>query len=287
MSTSTEIVLLSVDVSVTPQTGGSVLVKEVKVDMEGGKMIPLQSSGEKVLKRYDVMTLLFRYERYGGNAGRKMVSTSATMVPLLSDSEETSPTITSLWNKVLDIPNLNPRLSTVGSQRAVSMIMSPPAGSRHSPKSSLSTKSRGIPSHIRTQTLSDIPSRPTSMISTAESPNLSITVRVPSTGVDPGEEFNVDIQVVNRATRPIKLALHVDSGQAHFQTQKRTSRTDKLLPRVPFSTSLHHHPDTPHNTIMTESEAREFYLREKEGRQVKGIIALNVEGKIGYLLEWI
>jgi hypothetical protein len=276
--TSTEIVLLSVDLSVTPHTGGSVLVKEVNVDVEGGTIVPLQQIGEKVLKRYDVMTLLFRYERYGGDAGRKMVSTSATMAPLLSESEETSPKISSLWNKILDIPSLNPKLAVAGSQRAVSMIMSPATGARHSPKPSLSGK-RGV--HARGQTLTEVPTRPISTLSAGESPNLSITVQIPSSGVNPGEEFTVDIQVVNRATRPIKLALHVDSGQAHFRTQSRgPNRSDKLLPRVPLSSTLPT-PTSPQKTLMTDIEARAFYLRQKETRQGKGIIALGVEGKIG------
>ena len=202
-SISTEIVLLSVDLSVTPHAGANVLVKDVKVEMGGGKITPLQELQDTILKRYDVLTLLFRYERYGGEGGRKTVSTSATMIPLLSDSEESSPIITSLWNKILDIPNLSPSVSqfTAPTQRAVSQIMTPSDSSRHSPKPSIAAKARGISTaQGRIQTLNDPPLRPmSSTTSTSEVPNLSIIVKVPSEGVTPNEEFAVDIQVVNRA----------------------------------------------------------------------------------------
>ena len=283
-SISTEIVLLSVDLSVTPHAGADVLVKDVKVEMGGGKITPLQELQDTILKRYDVLTLLFRYERYGGEGGRKTVSTRATMVPLLSDSEESSPTITSLWNKILDIPNLSPSLSqfTAPTQRAASQIMSPSNSSRNSPKPSIAGKPRGISTaHGRTQTLNDYPLRPlSSTISTLEVPNISITVTVPSEGVAPNEEFTVDIQVVNRANRPIKLALHIDSGQSHFRSQHRVSRTEKVLPRVPVSASLVQ-PTEPARTTLTEIEAQEYFLREQETRKGKPIIALTVDGKIG------
>ena len=283
-SISTEIVLLSVDLSVTPHAGADVLVKDVKVEMGGGKVTPLQEIQDTLLKRYDMLTLLFRYERYGGEGGRKMVSTSATMIPLLSDSEESSPIITSLWNKILDIPNLSPSLSqiTAPTQRTASQIVAPSNSSRHSPKSSITGKSRGISTaHGRVQTLNDSPLRPMSSATTStEVPNLSITVKVPSKGVAPNEEFTVDIQVVNRANRPIKLALHVDSGQSHFRSQPRVSRTDKVLPRVPVSASSVQ-PTEAAGTNFTEIEAQEYFLRQQESRKGKPILALTVEGKIG------
>ena len=282
-SISTEVVLLSVDLSVTPHAGANVLVKDVKVEMGGGKVTPLQGLQHTILKRYDVLTLLFRYERYGGEGGRKIVSTSATMIPLLSDSEESSPAITSLWNKVLDIPNPSPTLSqfTVPTQRAVSQTMAPSNNPRDSPRPSITGKSRGVSaSHSRAQNLNDSLRPMSSTTSRSEAPNLSITVKVPSQGVTPNEEFSVDIQVVNRANRPFKLALHVDSGQSHFRSQSRVSRTDKVLPRVPLS-AAHVSQTEPAGTNLTEIEAREYLLREQESRKGKPIIALTVEGKIG------
>jgi hypothetical protein len=283
-SISTETVLLSVDLSVTPHAGADVLVKDIKVEMGGGKVTPLQELQDIILRRYDVLTLLFRYERYGGEGGRKTVSTRVTMIPLLSDSEESSPIISSLWNKVLDIPNLSPSVSQfiAPTQRAVGQIMSPSDSSRNSPKPSITGNPRGISTaHGRVQTLNDPSLRPvSSTTSTLEVPHLSITVKVPSEGVTPNEEFTVDIQVVNRSNRPIKLALHVDSGQSHFRPQPRVSRTDKVLPRVPVSASLVQ-PTEPAGTDLTEFEAQEYFLREQELRKGKPIIALIVEGRIG------
>ena len=274
-SISAEIVLLSVDLSVTPHASASVIVKNIKVEMGGGKVTPLQEVQNIVLKRYDVLTLLFRYERFGGEGGRKTVSTSATMIPLLSDSEEMSPTITSLWNKVLDIPSMRPTVSPPFTQRAVSQIMSS-SNSRHSPKPSITGKPRGVSAlHGRAQTLNN----PVSSI--FEVPNLSITVKVPSKGVTPNEEFTIDIQVVNRANRPIKLALYIDSGQTHFRSQSQVSRTDKVLPRVPKTASLTQPAETRGKNLLTETEAREYFLQEQEIRKGKPIIALTVEGKIG------
>lgn len=281
---SAEIVLLSVDLSVTPHANASVLVKNIKVEMGGGTIAPLQDVKEATLRRYDVLTLLYRYERYGGDGGRKTVSTSATMIPLLSNSAETSPQITSLWNKVLDIPNLNP-LSQMAAptQRAVSQILTPPNSARHSPKPSTG-KPRTAPTHGRAQTVIDLPTRPVPSVASIsfEPPNLSITVQVPSSGVKPNEEFPVEIQLVNRAYRPMKLALHVDSGQAHFRTQSRATRMDKLLPRVPMSATLAQPTEPERNNVMTEAEVRGYFLREHELRKGKPIIALTVEGKIGY-----
>ena len=283
---SAEIVLLSVDLSVTPHANASVLVKEIKVEMGGGTVTPLQDVQEATLRRYDVLTLLYRYERYGGEGGRKTVSTSATMIPLLSNSAETSPQITSLWNKILDIPNLNPLSQMAGpTQRAVSQIMTPPNSARHSPKPSITGKPRVAPTHGRAQTVIDLPTRPipSTGLFTSEPPNLSITVQVPSKGVNPNEEFAVEIQVVNRANRPMKLALHVDSGQAHFRSQSRGTRTDKLLPRVPMSATLAQPTEPDRSNVMTEAEVREYFMREHGLRKGKPIVALTVEGKIGYV----
>jgi hypothetical protein len=283
---SAEIVLLSVDLSVTPHANASVLVKEIKVEMGGGTVTPLQDVQEATLRRYDVLTLLYRYERYGGEGGRKTVSTSATMIPLLSNSAETSPQITSLWNKILDIPNLNPLSQMAGpTQRAVSQIMTPPNSARHSPKPSITGKPRVTPTHGRAQTVIDLPTRPipSTGLFTSEPPNLSITVQVPSKGVTPNEEFPVEIQVVNRANRPMKLALHVDSGQAHFRSQSRGTRTDKLLPRVPMSATLAQPTEPDRSNVMTEAEVREYFMREHGLRKGKPIVALTVEGKIGYV----
>jgi len=92
----------------------------------------------------------------------------------------------------------------------------------------------------------------------------------------------VEIQVVNRANRPMKLALHVDSGQAHFRSQSRATRTDKLLPRVPMSATLAQPTEPDRSNVTTEAEVREYFLREHELRKGKPIVALTVEGKIGY-----
>lgn len=282
-SINTEIVLLSVYLSVTPHAGANVLIKDVKVEMAGGTIIPLQEVPSYVLKRYDVLTLLFRYERYGGDGMNKTVSTNITMVPLLSGIEETSPKITSLWNKTLDIPTINsspPVHFTSPTAHAVGQIMSVSSNrTSHSAKPSITGKPRGIATgHGRAHTVIDIPSRPTSMaISATEPPNLSITVTVPSGGTRPNEEFSVSIQVVNRATRPIKLAVHVDSSRVHQKTQSRTSRTDKNLPRAPSS-----QPNYNSNPgSFEDSEILELYHRERDARKGKGIIALSVEEKIG------
>jgi hypothetical protein len=280
-SISAEIVLLSVDMSVTPHAGASVLVKDIKVEMGEGKITPLQDYKEAILNRYDMLTLLFRYERYGGDGVRKRLSTTATMIPLLSDSEETSPKITSSWNRALDVPTAIHSVSQI-THRAVSQIMTPTSSSRHSPQPSITGKPGGVSTpHGRAQILSR-PSRPTSSTTLSETPNLSITVKVPSNGVNPNEEFAIDIQVVNRANRPIKLALHVDSGQTHFRTQPQLSRTDKVLPRVPTTSSVVQPTESPGNNLGTEAEAREYFLREQEKGRGKPIIALTVEGKIGY-----
>lgn len=279
-SISTEIVLLSVDMSVTPHAGASVLVKDIKVEMGGGKVTPLQECKEAILNRYDMLTLLFRYERYGGDEVRKRVSTTATMIPLLSTSEETSPKITSLWNKLLDVPSAIPSVSQI-TQRAVSQIMTPTNSSRHSPKPSITGKSRAVSTpHGRTQIHNDS-IRPTSSTTLSETPNLSITVKVPSNGVNPNEEFAIDIQVVNRANRPIKLALLIDSGLTHVRTQSQVSRADKVLPRIPTTSSFVQPTESPGKNLETEAEAREYFLREQEKLQGKPIIALTVEGKIG------
>jgi hypothetical protein len=282
-SLNTEIVLLSVYLSVTPHAGASVFIKDVNVEMGGGTVVPLQEVQSYVLKRYDVLTLLFRYDRYGGDGVNKIVSTSITMVPLLSGVEETSPKIKSLWNKTLDIPTLNPSPSihfTSPTAQAVGQVMSV-SNSRtsHSTKSSITGKPRGIPTgHGRAHTIVDIPSRPASIAtSMTETPNLSITVQIPPGGTKPNEEFSVSIQVVNRATRPIKLALHVDPGHAHSKAQSRMSRTDKLLPRAPSSQPSH---PAGHGGIE-ESEMLEFFLRDRETRKGKAIVALSVEEKIG------
>jgi len=284
-SLSTEIVMLSVDLSVTPHAGASVLVKDVKVEMGGGTVTPMTEMQSTILKRYDVLTLLFRYERYGGDGGRKTVSTNATMVPLLSGSEETSPVIKSLWNKILDIPSLTSTPFAAPTQRAVSQIMTP--SNSHRSSSSITGKPRGVQGHGRAHTVVDLP-RPASIVSTTESSVLSITVEVPSKGVNPGDEFSVTIQVVNRARRPIKLALQADAqtGQSHARTQSRSSRTDKLLPRIPVSMSLPQPAVTSSKNTMTEAEVLEFYLQEREFSKTRGIYPLTVDGKIGFALLW-
>src|SRR5579859_2951219 len=268
-SLSTEIVLLSVDLSVTPHAGASVLVKHITVEMGGGTVTPMTEIKPTILKKYDILTLLFRYERYGGNGGRKTVSTNATMIPLLSGSEETSPVIKSLWNKVLDIPSLTSVPFSAPTQRAVSQIMTPSNSHRSSP--SITGKPRGLQSHGRAQTVVDLP-RPASVVSASESPVLSITVEVPSKGVNPNDEFSVTIQVVNRARRPVKLALQVDAqtGQSHSRTHSRLSRTDKLLPRIPVSASLPEPTITSNKNNMTEAEVLEYYLQERNFFKTKG-----------------
>jgi hypothetical protein len=286
-SVSTEVVLLSVDLGVTQHAEASVLIKDIKVEMGGGTVTPLQEPQRTVLRRYDVLTLLFRYERHGGDGGRKTVSIHSTMVPLLSESEELSPHITSLWNKVLDVPSLSPPLSqySAPTQRAVSQALSPPGSARHSPKPSVTGKPRSATAYGRAPTNTDSPTRPMSINSISEAPNLSITVQVPPQGVNPNEEFTVDIQTVNRANRPIKLALQVDSGQAHFRTQSRVSRAEKLLPQVPMSSSPAPPIDPAANNVPTEIEAREFFVRELEARKGKPIIALTVESIIGSIIS--
>lgn len=283
---SAEIVVLSVDLSVTQHTGTSVLVKDIKVEVGGGTVTPLQEPHPTVLRRYDVLTLLFRYERYGKDEGRKTISITATMVPLLSDSEEMSPHITSLWNKVLDIPGSRPPSSQfpTPAQRVISQSLSPPGSARQSPKPSITGKPGNFSAYGRTLTSIDSPTRPVSVHSVSESPNLSITVQVPSKGVNPNDEFTVDIQIVNRANRPIKLVLQVDSGRAQFRTQSRVSRIDKLLPQVPVSASLIPPTDATGNNISAEIEAREFFLRQLELQKGKPIIALTVETMIGFIV---
>jgi TRAPP trafficking subunit Trs65 len=280
-SLSTEIVLLSVDLSVTPHTGASVLIKDVNVEMGGGTVTPMTEIKPSILKRYDVLTLLFRYERYDGDGGRKTVSTNATMVPLLSGSEETSPVIQSLWNKILDIPSLASVPFSAPTQRAVSQIMTPSNSHRSSP--SITGKPRGVQGHGRAQTVVDFPPRPGSAASTSDSPVLAITVEVPSKGVKPGDEFSVSVQCVNRARRPVKLMLQVDAqtGQSHTRTHSRLSRTDKLLPRLPVSASLPQPTLTSNKNHMTEAEVLEYYLQERELNKTKGIYPLTVEGKLG------
>ena len=278
-----EVVMLSVDVSVTHHANTNVLVKDIKVEMGGGTVTPLQDIQQTILRRYDVLTLLYRYERFGGEGGRRTVSTCATMIPLLSDSEETSPKIVSLWNKVLDIPSLNTAFSSLStrSQRAVSQIMTPPSSARNSPKPGMPAKSRAT--QVRA---SDVPSRtmsPATVVPSQPS-NLSITVQVPHEGVNPQEEFTVDIQVVNRSTRPMKLALFIDSGQTPLRSQQRISKTDKLLPRVPLTSTGAQSSDRPGSNVMTEVEARDVFLREQETKKGKPIVSLTVEIKIGYLL---
>ena len=281
---SKEVVLLSVDLSVTPHAGAFVLVKDIKVDMERGMVLPLQDINPTVLRRYDVLTLLFRHERYGGEGGRKMVSTSATMVPLLSESSDDCPQITSLWNKILDIPSMVSPVAP-GPRPLSQVIYPPPTTAWQSPKSSPSRpRSSVVSTHARIQGSDPhSPKRPlsASTTSTVEIPHLSITVKVPPTGVNPSEEFPVEVQVLNRATRPVKLALHIDSGQMRFQTQVTNSKTDKLLPRVPLSSTPNPPPDTT-KPINPQSELREFFFREHDRQKGKPIIALTVEHKLGY-----
>lgn len=284
-SLSVEIVLLSVDLSVTPHAGAPVLVKEINVEMGGGTISPLQAFQPITLNRYDVMTVLFRYERYGGDGGRKAVSTTATMIPLLSDSEETSPKIISLWNKVLDVPSVNPSAPQfTAPTRAVSQVMNPASTVRHAHKASIVGKPQVLSTaHGRAQTNNDgqvlYPPHPSSI---AEVSNLSITVQVPSEGVKPNEKFMVDIQVVNRLKRPIRLALQVNSGQAYFQQSSRLSKADKILPQTPVIPSAPQVLASSGNGMMTERAAKEFFLREQENLRSKPIIALTVEAKFGF-----
>jgi len=282
-SLSTEIVLLSVDLSVTPHAGASVLVKDITVEMGGGTVTPMTEIKPSILKKYDILTLLFRYERYGGDGGRKTVSTNATMVPLLSGSEETSPVIKSLWNKVLDIPSLASVPFSAPTQRAVSQIMTPSSSHRSSP--SITGKPRGVQGHGRAQTIVDLPSQPASAISTSDSPVLAITVEVPSKGVKPSDEFAVSVHCINRGRRPVKLVLQVDAqpGQSHSRTHSRLSRTDKLLRRLPVSASLPQPTLTSNKNHMTEAEVLEYYLQERNFNKTRGIYPLTVEAKLGYV----
>jgi hypothetical protein len=283
---SKEMVLLSVDLSVTPHAGASVLVQDIKVEMDGGSVVPLQDIKHPVLRRYDVLSLLFRYERYGGDGARKTVSTTATMIPLLSESVEDCPRITSLWNKILDVPSMSSQAAP--PPRSVSQLIGPPAA-RESPKPSPVRPRSLISTHGRIQASSDThsPKRPPSIsaqsaISTSETPHLSITVKVPTAGVNPNEEFPVDVQVLNRATRPIKLALHVDSGQARFQTQVFNTKTDKLLPRAPLSSNVTTQAEITEKPLNREAELREFFFKDHERQTGKNpIIALTVEHKLG------
>ena len=284
-SLSVEIVLLSVDLSVTPHAGAPVLVKEINVEMGGGIITPLQTFQSIILNRYDVMTFLFRYERYGGDGGRKTVSTSATMIPLLSDSEETSPKIVSLWNKVLDVPSLSTSVPQfTAPTRAVSQVMSPPT-TRHAQKTSIVGRPQALSiTHGRAQTTNDGQARyPQNTTSISEASNLSITVQVPLEGVKPNEKFVVDIQVVNRLKRPIRLALQVNSGQAYFQQSSRLSKVDKILPRTPVVPTTPQASLSSTDGVMTEREAKEFFLREQENSRSKLIIALTVEAKFGFV----
>lgn len=277
-SVATETVILSVDLSVTPHANASVLLKDIKVEMGGGIVTPLQEIRQSILHRYDVWTLLYRYERYGNEARRKAISTSVVMVPLLTDSEETSPTITSTWEKVLDISNLLPLAPQFTAPSVANQAVSPPANAtRHSTRPSIASKPRTIPTaHIRAQIVPNPPFR------TTEPPHLSILIRVPPEGVNPNEEFAVDIQIVNRAIRPVKLALQVDSGQAQFRTKsKGPGRTDKVLPRVPMSSSPITTTHPARKGLMTDAEARALFVQEMEIQKPKPIIALTVEGKIG------
>jgi hypothetical protein len=285
---SKEAVLLSVDLSVTPHAGASVLVRDIKVEMDGGKVFPLHDVESTVLRRHDVLTLLFRYVRYGGEGGRKTVSTSATMIPLLTGSPDDSPQIVSLWNKSLDIPSLASQPAPL--PRPVSQLISPAStAARQSPKPS-PVRPRSIASTAaRIHSVSDLqsPKRPLSasaqsVVSTAESPYLSITVKVPSQGVKLSEKFPVQVQVLNRTTRPIKLVLQVDSGQARFQTQVTNTKIDKLLPRVPLTSNLNPPIEATSKPGNPETEARELFFRSHERQKGRPFIALTVEHKLGY-----
>jgi len=284
-SVNKEVVLLSVDISVTPQAGADVLVKDVKIDMGGGEIVPLQDDGDRTLKRYDVFTLLFRYVRYGETGGPKTVSISATTIPLINDSSETSPQITSIWNKVLDFPRLTPQPHfSAPTQRAVSQIMSPAESKlRHTHSSSITGRPISIPStHNRAQTISDLPPRPPSVVaSQVQSPHLSITIEVPSEGVKPMEEFTVKAQVVNRSARPMRLVLYVDASREFEKTQGRELRTDKVLPRIPLSRSNRHSDDpvTPPNEVDTH----QFYLQERERQKGKPMVGITVEEQFGLI----
>ena len=279
-SVNKEVVLLSVDLSVTPQAGVPVLVKDVKVEMDGGQIIPLQDNEERVLKRYDMLTLLFRYVRYGDTGGAKTVSTSATMVPLINESAEISPQITSVWNKVLDFPRLSPPSQfTAPTQRVVSQIMglSDPKV-RHTHSSSITGRPLVIPTgHGRVQTVTDIPSRPPS-VALLESPHLSITIEVPSIGVNPMDEFTVKAQVVNRSTRPMRLVLYVDANRDFEKAPSRNSRTDKVLPKIPLSPATR---VSETSFSSNENELRQFYLREIERQKGRPMVGLTVEAQLG------
>lgn len=281
-----EVVLLSVDLGVTPQAGASVLVKELKVDMGDGEVIPLQDDVQRTLKRYDVCTLLFRYQRYGEGGGSKTVSINATMVPLINDSSETSPQIISTWNKVLDFPRATPSSHfTAPTQRVVSQIMSPANSAiRHSHSGSITGRPQSTPKlHGRAQTVTDLPSRPPSMaISQIESPHLSITIEVPAKGVQPFEEFDIYAQVVNRSNRPIRLVLYVDSGRDYEKSQARLSRTDKVLPRIPLSASSRQSDAS--SISPTATETRAIYLQERQRQKGKPMFGITVETPLGYPL---
>jgi hypothetical protein len=279
-----EIVLLSVDLSVTPQAGAPVLVKNVKVEMDGGQIEPLQDDVERVLKRYDVFTLLFRYVRYGDPGGPKTVSTSATMIPLINDSAELSPQINSTWNKVLDFPRLSPPSQfTAPTQRVVSQIMgysSTDPRVRHTQSSSISGRPTGL-GHGRAQTLSEPLPRPDSVVSSViESPHLSITIEVPSKGINPMDEFQVKAQVVNRSNRPMRLALYVQPGQEFERVPSRNSKVDKVLPRIPLSPATRPFELTSFST--NDTELRQVYLRELELKKGKPLVGLTVEAELGY-----
>ena len=157
--------------------------------------------------------------------------------------------------------------------------MSPTNSARHSPSPSFGTPRSILAGRAQIQTHNDH-TQPISSTASIDAPHLSITVKVPTKGVSPNEEFPVGIQVVNRANRPVKLALYIDSGQSPFRAQSRATRTDKVLPRVPLTQSHDQTTETIQND-MTEIEAREYFMRETESRKGKPIIALTVESKIG------
>ena len=278
--------ILSVDVSITPHAGTNVMVKDVKVELEGGTVTPLQQLQNTVLKRYDFLTLLFRYQRYGNDGGRRIVSTTTTVVPLLMDSEENSPEITSSWNKTLDFPHVHPQIIRSGlpAQKAVDHVMNAQSSSgQHSPRPGVLGKGRGdatvsgyVPNPLETSSTSH-PS-----LTTISVPHLSITMEVPSDPISPDDEFNVNIQVVNQATRPMRLALYVDFGQPRLPSKVHRAKTDKVLPRTPMTGSFLPSTEASPQNFMTPEQAQEFFIRENELRKGKPLIPLTVEEKIGY-----
>lgn len=49
-----------------------------------------------------------------------------------------------------------------------------------------------------------------------------------------------------------------------------------------MSATLAQPTEPERNNVMTEAEVREYFIREHELRKGKPIVALTVEGKIGY-----